>query len=246
MGEGLGCGVRRSPGLPCPERREPESAVACVPRASLVPVFSFGENDLFQQFPNPPGSWVRRAQEALQPLLRVALPLFYGRGGLLLPFRAPVRTVGEPDPLLPARLTSGPGPEPCRGVSQGPQAGGRSWDVPSPCPSRSGRGDSGAAMPATQPRAGGRAARGVRGAPHAALRGAQGVLRGPCRPTPRAHLGAPPPPGPASCPRPLPGGSGIKGGNGPLRSSVCVWDGRSRRGSKPGSRSWVAWTVLEA
>ncbi|XP_005396921.1 PREDICTED: 2-acylglycerol O-acyltransferase 3 isoform X2 [Chinchilla lanigera] len=61
--------------------------------ASLVPVFSFGENELFQQFPNSPGSWVRRAQEALQPLLRVALPLFYGRGGLLLPFRTPIRTV---------------------------------------------------------------------------------------------------------------------------------------------------------
>ncbi|KAI5128081.1 2-Acylglycerol O-Acyltransferase 3 [Manis pentadactyla] len=42
--------------------------------ASLVPVFSFGENELFQQFPNPPGSWGRRAQEVMQPLLRVALP----------------------------------------------------------------------------------------------------------------------------------------------------------------------------
>ncbi|XP_004840204.1 2-acylglycerol O-acyltransferase 3 [Heterocephalus glaber] len=61
--------------------------------ASLVPVFSFGENEVFQQFPNPPGSWVRRVQVALQPFLRVALPLFHGRGGLPLPFRAPIRTV---------------------------------------------------------------------------------------------------------------------------------------------------------
>ncbi|KAM5262081.1 putative diacylglycerol O-acyltransferase 2-like protein DGAT2L7P isoform 2-T2 [Hipposideros larvatus] len=61
--------------------------------ASLVPVFSFGENELFQQFPNPPGSWVRRVQETLQPLLRVALPLFHGRLGLLLPFRKPIHTV---------------------------------------------------------------------------------------------------------------------------------------------------------
>ncbi|XP_049759292.1 2-acylglycerol O-acyltransferase 3 isoform X4 [Elephas maximus indicus] len=61
--------------------------------ASLVPVFSFGENELFHQIPNPRGSWLRAAQEALQPLLRVALPLFYGRWGLLLPFRTPVHTV---------------------------------------------------------------------------------------------------------------------------------------------------------
>lgn len=67
------------------------------PRASLVPVFSFGENELYQQFPNPPGSWVRMAQEALQPLLRVSLPLFHGRLGLL-PFRRPIYTVGEPGP----------------------------------------------------------------------------------------------------------------------------------------------------
>ncbi|KAM8778374.1 2-acylglycerol O-acyltransferase 2-like [Rhynchonycteris naso] len=68
--------------------------------ASLVPVFSFGENELFQQFPNPPGSWVRRAQEALQRLLSVALPLFHGRLGLLLPFRKPIYTVvGAPIPV---------------------------------------------------------------------------------------------------------------------------------------------------
>ncbi|XP_020941918.1 2-acylglycerol O-acyltransferase 2-A [Sus scrofa] len=68
--------------------------------ASLVPVFSFGENELFQQFPNPPGSWVRRAQEGLQPLLRVALPLFRGPWGLPLPFRSPIHTVvGAPIPV---------------------------------------------------------------------------------------------------------------------------------------------------
>uniref|UniRef100_A0A8D2HTQ5 Acyltransferase n=1 Tax=Urocitellus parryii TaxID=9999 RepID=A0A8D2HTQ5_UROPR len=61
--------------------------------ASLVPVFSFGENELFRQFPNPRGSWVRRAQEALQSLLSVALPLFHGRLGLLMPFRSPIHTV---------------------------------------------------------------------------------------------------------------------------------------------------------
>lgn len=67
----------------------------CSSRASLVPVFSFGENELFQQFPNLPGSWIRRVQEALQKMLSVALPLFYGRLGLLIPFRVPIHTVGE-------------------------------------------------------------------------------------------------------------------------------------------------------
>uniref|UniRef100_A0A5F9D6F8 Acyltransferase n=1 Tax=Oryctolagus cuniculus TaxID=9986 RepID=A0A5F9D6F8_RABIT len=67
--------------------------------ASLVPVFSFGENELFRQCPNPPGSWLRRAQEALQPLLSVALPLFHGRLGLLLPFRAPAPSVGAAIPV---------------------------------------------------------------------------------------------------------------------------------------------------
>ncbi|XP_054570235.1 2-acylglycerol O-acyltransferase 2-B-like [Eptesicus fuscus] len=74
--------------------------------ASLVPVFSFGENELFQQFPNPPGSWVRMAQEALQPLLSVSLPLFHGRLGLL-PFRRPIYTVvGAP---IPVRRSPRPG-----------------------------------------------------------------------------------------------------------------------------------------
>ncbi|XP_063672015.1 putative diacylglycerol O-acyltransferase 2-like protein DGAT2L7P [Pan troglodytes] len=51
------------------------------------------ENELFQQLPNPQSSWVQRTQEALRPLLSVALQLFLGRRGLPLPFRAPIRTV---------------------------------------------------------------------------------------------------------------------------------------------------------
>nr|XP_036854606.1 2-acylglycerol O-acyltransferase 3 isoform X4 [Manis javanica] len=103
--------------------------------ASLVPVFSFGENELFQQFPNPPGSWVRRAQEVMPPLPSVALPLFHGRRGLLLPFRTPIHTVGEPRlcpraiPQVPhsPRLAFGCNPSPqlcphdqCRPEGTGP------------------------------------------------------------------------------------------------------------------------------
>lgn len=65
------------------------------PGLRLCLSFSFGEKALFQQYPNPPGSWMRRVQEALQAMLSVALPLFHGRLGLLLPFREPIHTVGE-------------------------------------------------------------------------------------------------------------------------------------------------------
>lgn len=100
------------PALPCMRGmwnpfifRPPVSPVpvcSCSSRASLVPVFSFGENDLFPQFPNPPGSWVPRMQEALQRILSVALPLFHGRLGLLIPFRVPIHTVGESRMFLPS------------------------------------------------------------------------------------------------------------------------------------------------
>lgn len=72
--------------------------------ASLVPVFSFGENDLFDQVSNAKGSWLRAAQLRLQAKLGFAVPLFHGRGIFsydsgtgLLPFRQPiVSVVGEP------------------------------------------------------------------------------------------------------------------------------------------------------
>uniref|UniRef100_A0A8C5RV22 Acyltransferase n=1 Tax=Laticauda laticaudata TaxID=8630 RepID=A0A8C5RV22_LATLA len=66
--------------------------------AALVPVFSFGENELFNQVPNPQGSIVRRLQERLQKAMGVALPLFHARGVFqysfgFLPFRRPIYTV---------------------------------------------------------------------------------------------------------------------------------------------------------
>lgn len=67
-----------------------------------MPVFSFGENDLFQQFSNPPDSWVRRMQEALQTIPSVALPLFHGCLGLLIPFRVPIHSVSESCISLPS------------------------------------------------------------------------------------------------------------------------------------------------
>ncbi|XP_006890341.1 PREDICTED: 2-acylglycerol O-acyltransferase 1 [Elephantulus edwardii] len=70
--------------------------------ASLVPVFSFGENDLFKQVDNPKGSWLRKLQDNLQKVMGFALPLFHGRGIFqysfgFLPYRKPVHTVvGRP------------------------------------------------------------------------------------------------------------------------------------------------------
>lgn len=48
--------------------------------ASLVPIFSFGENDLYDQLANPPGSRIRRLQIAIQKRLGYATPFFKGRG----------------------------------------------------------------------------------------------------------------------------------------------------------------------
>ncbi|KAL3050793.1 hypothetical protein OYC64_001125 [Pagothenia borchgrevinki] len=74
--------------------------------AQLVPVFSFGENELFDQMENPSGSLLRRLQNRLQSIMGVALPLFHARGVFqysfgLMPYRKPINTVvGEPIPLV--------------------------------------------------------------------------------------------------------------------------------------------------
>nr|XP_056714512.1 2-acylglycerol O-acyltransferase 2 [Euleptes europaea] len=70
--------------------------------APLVPVFSFGENELFDQVENPKGSWLRWTQERLQKIMKISLPLFHARGVFqysfgLLPYRRPIYTVvGKP------------------------------------------------------------------------------------------------------------------------------------------------------
>ena len=67
--------------------------------ASLVPVFSFGENELFNQVNNPRGSKLRNIQTRLQKILSFAPPLFFGRGILsnvigFQPHKTPIFTVG--------------------------------------------------------------------------------------------------------------------------------------------------------
>eukprot|EP01137_Pigoraptor_chileana_P000471 Opistho-2@36736 len=73
--------------------------------ADLVPVFSFGENDVYDQVPNPRGSWLRNLQTKLQRSFGFSMPLIRGRGIFnydfgILPFRAPITTIiGTPIPL---------------------------------------------------------------------------------------------------------------------------------------------------
>src|SRR6218665_922816 len=69
----------------------------CIPgcffRACLVPVFSFGENDLFVQANNAQGSYLRSFQEACKRTIRFTPPLL--QTFRLLPNQRPVSTVGE-------------------------------------------------------------------------------------------------------------------------------------------------------
>ncbi|KAL6729329.1 diacylglycerol acyltransferase [Ancylostoma duodenale] len=66
--------------------------------ASLVPVYSFGENEIFEQLENPKGSPIRRFQTWWKELTGVSMPFFYGRGLLqtnfgFLPHNRPIDTV---------------------------------------------------------------------------------------------------------------------------------------------------------
>lgn len=86
-------------------RRKGFVRVALRNNAELVPVFSFGENDVFDQLSNPPGSRLRNLQEGFCRMVGISLPIFHGRGVFnynfgLLPHRRPITTVvGAPVPL---------------------------------------------------------------------------------------------------------------------------------------------------
>jgi 2-acylglycerol O-acyltransferase 2 len=75
--------------------------IGLVNGASLVPVFSFGENDLYEQVANPRGSRIRQIQ-MIQKRLGYATPFFKGRGIFqyavgFIPNRHAIDTyVGEP------------------------------------------------------------------------------------------------------------------------------------------------------
>ncbi|KAI9168142.1 diacylglycerol O-acyltransferase 1 [Blastocladiella emersonii ATCC 22665] len=65
--------------------------------SSMVPVVSFGETELFNQYQPAPGSVAHCVQRSMKAAMGWTLPLCYGRFGSWLPFRKPVTTVvGEP------------------------------------------------------------------------------------------------------------------------------------------------------
>jgi len=70
--------------------------------ADLVPVFSFGENDIYHQMPNEKGTALYEAQKKFQNVFGFTLPLFHGRGLLnynfgLMPYRRKiVSVIGRP------------------------------------------------------------------------------------------------------------------------------------------------------
>lgn len=66
--------------------------------ASLVPVFAFGENNVFSQVRNPHGTFLRQLQVKLKNKLGFSSPLLYGRGIFqysigFLPYREPINVV---------------------------------------------------------------------------------------------------------------------------------------------------------
>uniref|UniRef100_A0AC11B195 Uncharacterized protein n=1 Tax=Ovis aries TaxID=9940 RepID=A0AC11B195_SHEEP len=76
--------------------------LALIHGVALVPIFSFGENDIFDQVENSPGSWLHWFQDRLLKTMRFSIPLFYGHGVFqysvgFMPYCWPITTtVGKP------------------------------------------------------------------------------------------------------------------------------------------------------
>lgn len=73
-------------------------------RAYLVPSYSFGENEVYNQETFPEGTWLRFFQKSFQEtgkrILGINFCTFHGRGFTpgswgFLPFKRPITTVGE-------------------------------------------------------------------------------------------------------------------------------------------------------
>lgn len=73
-------------------------------RADLVPVYSFGENELFKQVVFSEGSWGRSLQDLFKKVMGFAPCLFVGDRLALMPYRIPITTVGECVALLQSVL----------------------------------------------------------------------------------------------------------------------------------------------
>ncbi|KAK3583647.1 hypothetical protein CHS0354_021384 [Potamilus streckersoni] len=86
----------------CISKKKGFIKMALIHGAPLVPVFSFGETDLYDQVNNPDGSLLKNLQMFLTKRFGFSPPIFYGRGVFnytfgIMPYRHPVTTVvGKP------------------------------------------------------------------------------------------------------------------------------------------------------
>ncbi|XP_071951810.1 2-acylglycerol O-acyltransferase 2-B-like [Antedon mediterranea] len=87
------------------EKRRGFVKKAIVHGAHLVPMYSFGETDVYDQVENPEGSFLRKFQRFLTNMFGFAPPVFHGRGIFnymfgIIPYRRPINTVvGKPIPV---------------------------------------------------------------------------------------------------------------------------------------------------
>lgn len=73
--------------------------------ADLVPVYSFGENELFQQVVFSEGSLGRRLQDLFKKIMGFAPCLFAGERLAVLPYKIPITTIVGSPISVPKRVT---------------------------------------------------------------------------------------------------------------------------------------------
>uniref|UniRef100_A0A6A7FQS4 Acyltransferase n=1 Tax=Hirondellea gigas TaxID=1518452 RepID=A0A6A7FQS4_9CRUS len=95
------------------EERKGFAKMALRHGASLVPMFAFGENDVYDQVDNPKGSFVRKVQDFWMKVFVIPPCLFMGRGVFqyslgIVPFRKPIYVVvGSPLHVDPVKQPTG-------------------------------------------------------------------------------------------------------------------------------------------
>ncbi|XP_074651957.1 2-acylglycerol O-acyltransferase 1-like [Tubulanus polymorphus] len=78
------------------QKRKGFIKIALKQGASLVPVLNYGDNDQLEQFSNPPGSTLRRIQDAMYSVARTAPTWLYGTKYGLADYKPINTVVGKP------------------------------------------------------------------------------------------------------------------------------------------------------